>query len=223
MKTNNAAMISAIAVAAVIAALAVGPAFAYTSSVLLSDNSLGADWLSIDVYTGDDPAAPSATNPTSLSFRVDPETVIYNVDSVEYTPAAKYSIRTAGSQAYSTDLMGSFSVNSANPAYGALIKSVTFVFVTDGNCVLAGGHPAQGEGPITPTVMNSVLADDGTGVYVHNYVLQKIIVHLIGDVYVSGGNAYVNVGGGSGSSIPINDLVNPNHLQYMFSVKEHTA
>ncbi len=215
--TNIAAVICVIAVAAV----AIGPAFAYTSSVISSDNSVGADWLSIDVYTGDDPSAPSASNPDSLSFRVDPGTTIYNVDSVEYTPAANYSVRVAGSQAFNTDLIGSFSVKSA---YGAAVKSITVVFATEGDCVLAGGHPAQGEELITPTVMNATLADDGTdsGIYVHNYVIQKIIVYLIGDIYVNGGNAYVDIGG-SGSHVPISDLVNPNHLVYTFTVSEHKA
>ena len=219
MKTNSvAAMICVIAVAAV----AVAPAFAYGAFIIASDNSVGADWLSIDVYTGADPTSPSASNPDNISFRVDPGTVIYNVDSLEYYPDANYSVRVAGSQPFSTDLIGSFSTKSLSPAYGSAIKSITVVFANEGSCVLAGGHPAQNEAPITPTVMNATLADDGTGIYVHNYVIQKIVVYLINDIYVSGGNVYVNAGG-SASQVPVNDLVNPNHLEYRFIVKEHPA
>lgn len=213
-KPTTIAFLAIIAVA--LSAAGVGYAYAYSSSVSSLGNPVGGDWLSIDVYSGNNPADPSASPATSVSFTVDGSTPTYGVDSVTYSPADPYSIRVSSSMSQGVSVMGSFSVTGTNPAAGAAILSVTFVFSDGTEMVLAGGHSIGGGEIQQPTVRNIAALSACNSYYAYDLVVSEITITLVSEIQESsGGNAYV-VAGGSGSEIPIGELVDPNNLSYSF-------
>lgn len=212
MTANNTPIIVILAVLAVaLCSAGAGYAYAYSSSVGSQENSISGDWLSIDVFTGNVPTAANASQATSVTFTVDAQSQTYGVSTATYVPDENYSIRVLSNVSQSVNILGAFSTSSAA---GAAILGVTFNFTNGDTMVLAGGHAAQGES-YTPTKLTKALVTNGT-FYVTDLVIESITLTLISEIQEnSSGKAYVSVGG-SGSEIPIEDLVNPNNLSFSF-------
>lgn len=215
MNSNTTAVLICTIVAVAIISAGVGVAYAYSSSVSSDSNSISADYLSIDIYSGDDPISWTDI----VSFSVNPSAPVYQDGRIEYLPANPLTIRVTGDGAYNVDTMGAFTVASSNPAYAAAIKAVTIVFETDVDCVLGGNHAN-----LAPGVFNGTLVETGTGtgVFVKEYTIQKVYVYLIDGYQESTlGNAYVCITGEPGSDIPVSNLVGPNKLDFTFHVAKH--
>ena len=206
--------VSVVAVA-LISICGVNAAYAYSGSVTVASNSIGAEWLSIDYCDGDgDPL----TGENTLTFHVDGEAqVVESEKCVEYTPEDTLVLRVTGGKAQDINLIGGFRCATSNPALGAAIMSVKFVFQTDIDCELGGNHSAK-----TPTVLTNSLVETGvdTGVFACSYTIQKIVVYYLYDLQIDGfGKAYVSIDGDNGSKVPIADLQNLNNLDFIFSAE----
>ena len=222
---NNATLIVAVLALAVVSAAGINAAYAYSASLSAGDNTIGAEWLSIDYYKGD---GGSISGDSDIEFSIDGEGEHVGNYFVYNPPASDLVLQVSSDAGQSVDILGAFSCWDNNPGYGAAIKSVKFMLEDNTThatieCVLGGNHSG-----IAPTIITRTLAEtgQGTGLFVYKFTIQEVRVYLIDSAYIqtdASGNVYVSVDGSQGTTVSLDDMKDFNKLDFLFHVETHQA